>query len=206
MSEKGREISPVSKSRVAIFTVFMVALAVSIIGVAVYDVARLTRAEVLIRDEFHTVQRMRDSVPLRGVRVRTLEQNNEMESTLDQKMGALLVVNLWATWCRPCIAELPTLQLMQDHYGADALTVVGVSVDPRNQLNDIYKFLELHNLAPIARYHDTYGDVQDAMGQGVLPVTYILTPDGTPLYLIKGEGNWMSKPVLDFMDALLEIY
>ena len=187
-------------SRNAIFAVFMLALAVSIVVAAIYDAVRLRHAEANIQAHFTSVERLREPLDLTTVRVQNLQEDSAL--SLGNYRGQLLVVNLWATWCRPCVSELPTLQLMQDHFGAEQLRVVAVSVDPNKDLPRVQKFIDIHNLAPLARYHDTYGDVQDALGQGVLPVTYIFAADGTPLYRIKGEGNWMSVDVLAFMDAV----
>ena len=60
----------------------------------------------------------------------TSHSGREIHSTA---LGKVTVVNFWATWCIPCIVEIPTLQDLSKKYQKDGLTVVGVSVDAQSQ-------------------------------------------------------------------------
>ena len=87
---------------------------------------RLGRARLTVGDpapDYSAQSFAGDSVDLAGLRIRPL------------------VVNLWATWCAPCRAEMPELQELAEYYG-ESLEVIGISIDGRGSEDLIQGFLE----------------------------------------------------------------
>ncbi len=96
----------------------------------------------------------------------------------DAWLGRHTLVNLWATWCAPCLKEMPDLQAFSDVQGADGVLVVGIALDDATAVRD---FIRQHRI--------TYPSLVDAPGPadagvrlgnpaGVLPYTVLLSAEG----------------------------
>lgn len=106
----------------------------------------------------------------------TMETMDGETIALADRPGEVLLVNFWATWCAPCRKEIPDLIDLQDDFGPDGLTVVGVSLDQQGA-DAVTPFLEDYAINyPIVI--DTEGTIEQAFG-GVygLPMTYVVGPD-----------------------------
>ena len=94
----------------------------------------------------------------------------------DQFKGKVLVVDFWATWCGPCVSEIPGYIELQKKYGADGLVIVGVSLD-QNGPDHVKKFAGAKGM----NYTIVMGDdaVQEAFG-GIeaIPTTFLIGRDG----------------------------
>jgi len=97
-------------------------------------------------------------------------------SSLDRFHGRLIVLNLWASWCPPCRAELPDLQRLSDTYQARNVVVIAVNEgESAERAAAFARALHLH--LPIFLDQDqSYGRVYAALG---LPTTIIINPAGT---------------------------
>jgi thiol-disulfide isomerase/thioredoxin len=111
---------------------------------------------------------------------------NGRSLALHSYRGRLVLLNFWATWCGPCLAEIPKFTVWQAKYGAAGLQIVGVSMDD--------------SAAPVRRaylkYHLNYPVVMGdaALGErfgGVLglPLSYLIDRDGRILGRYQGELN-----------------
>ena len=113
--------------------------------------------------------------------------------------GELLVVNLWATWCAPCVAEMPTLAaLQQAHPGR--VRVAPVSLDRVADAPKARAFLEQH--PPLPFLHDPNFALAAAIGAQGLPTTLIYR-DGMELARVPGEADWTSPEARALFEALL---
>ena len=90
--------------------------------------------------------------------------------------GKTTLINFWATWCGPCIAEIPDLIALQEELGHESFAVIGLSMDLTG-VEDVQKFVESMNINyPIGMDE---GRVAEAFG-GVysLPTTYVIDKNG----------------------------
>lgn len=95
---------------------------------------------------------------------------------LAQQRGHWVVVNFWATWCAPCLKEMPDLSEFDK--ARDDVTVIGLAYD-EIELIDLKLFLEQHPTTyPIAQV-DVYAPPKDFETPRGLPMTYLIAPDGT---------------------------
>ncbi|MEO5773477.1 MAG: TlpA disulfide reductase family protein [Sphingomicrobium sp.] len=107
-------------------------------------------------------------------------------SSLGQLKGQPVLVNLWASWCVPCVKELPTLQQLGRAKGLD---VVAVSQDmaPRSSVD---AFLVKHKLGELEVWHDPKMALSGALGVQVLPTTILYGADGKEVWRYTGDLDW----------------
>jgi len=100
---------------------------------------------------------------------------------LSQWKGQLLVLNFWATWCAPCVAEMPDLEAAQREFAARNVVIVGVGTEAPARVRE---FRDQHNLH-LRLLAGGYDALVLARGlgdsQGVLPYTVLVSSDGTVL-------------------------
>ena len=115
--------------------------------------------------------------------------------------GRLLVLNFWATWCPPCIEELPSLDRFQKEFAAAGVVVLGVSVD--RDAEAYRRFLERARVSfltardPEARLSARYGTFK-------YPETYLIDRRGRVREKIIGPADWTDPRIVSRVKALLE--
>jgi len=119
-------------------------------------------------------------------------------------VGKTLLVNLWATWCAPCRAEMPALDALQKDRGSDRFEVVAVNVDTGDAAKP-KKFLEetgVENLAlyrePTLQLFDTVKKRGLALG---LPVTMLVDGEGCLIGHMNGPAEWSSPDAKRLIEA-----
>jgi peroxiredoxin len=114
--------------------------------------------------------------------------------------GKLLVLNFWATWCPPCIEEMPSLDLFQKTFAGSGVVVLGISVDQNAQTyrNFVQRagvsFLTARD--PEARISAEYGTFK-------YPETYLINSRGEVVEKFIGPMNWTEDTIVNRVRALL---
>jgi peroxiredoxin len=137
---------------------------------------------------------------------------SDKTATLHGQQGKVILVNFWATWCAPCVAELPALQAAYDQLKDKGFVVVGVAVD------DTFANVK----EAVARYKITYPILIDEAGESKrkfeirgLPESFVLDSqrkvlvindpaDGTPVTKIIGPREWSKIEALQVFQALVQ--
>jgi thiol-disulfide isomerase/thioredoxin len=116
--------------------------------------------------------------------------------------GQVVVLNVWAMWCRPCRTELPTLAALDEAYG-DEVVVVTVNVDHTpEKVQDARVFLA--DLAPLAFYADPTFELPFRLpGRQAMPQTILIDRDGRIRAWLAGEADWSSPEARALVDALV---
>jgi peroxiredoxin len=118
--------------------------------------------------------------------------------SLANLVGKAVLVNFWATWCEPCIAEMPSLQRLRDRF-APRLEVLGVN--HKEGPARIKAFVDKAGITfPIVR--DTDGAVAKAWGARIFPSSYLLDSRGRIRKVLVGEADWTSPPLVSTIRAL----
>jgi thiol-disulfide isomerase/thioredoxin len=112
--------------------------------------------------------------------------------------GKGLVVNLWATWCVPCMAEMPALQEAARKLAADDILVLPLSSD-RGGAETVKKFYAAHGIDTLPVWLDPKGEAARAWGARGLPTTLIIDRQGREQGRVEGAVDWASD------DSLAEI-
>ena len=120
---------------------------------------------------------------------------------LDAYRGQALLVNFWATWCAPCIRELPALDDLQADLGSDAFRVLIISID-RKGLEVAQPFLEGLDIEHLETAADPKGALARELKATGLPTTVLISPDGKVMGRILGDAEWNS----DGAKALVRYY
>ena len=134
-----------------------------------------------------------------------------IEDLLKNKSGNLRLVNFWATWCVPCVAEFPELIMINRNYRKRKFEMVTVSLDPPNKDDQVLKFLT-KTYASTKNYHfdsdDKYKliEVVDKEWPGSLPYTIIVKPGGEILYRKLGTINpqEVRKVIIEYLGRYWE--
>jgi thiol-disulfide isomerase/thioredoxin len=124
--------------------------------------------------------------------------------TLSDLKGQVLVVNLWATWCAPCVKEMPTLAALQKAYEGKGVKVVAISIDAPKDADKAKAFIAGH--APLAFYQDATLELPFAFtppAQG-FPTTILFDKSGVERARVTGDADWSTPEAKAVVDKLLE--
>jgi thiol-disulfide isomerase/thioredoxin len=109
--------------------------------------------------------------------------------------GKLLLLNVWATWCVPCRAEMPELDKLQAELGSDKFEVVAVNIDTSRPERP-KKFFEDAGVKALTLYVDPKANIFYELKQAGkalgLPLTLLIDPAGCQIGLMNGPANWHS--------------
>ncbi|HWK46172.1 MAG TPA: TlpA disulfide reductase family protein [Stellaceae bacterium] len=119
--------------------------------------------------------------------------------TLASFKGHATLVNLWATWCAPCVHEMPSLDRLQQVKGGTTFAVVTISED-RQGSAVVDPFFEKYQLAHLGRYLDPKSAIGQALKIRGLPTTLLLDRDGRELGRLEGGTDWTSPEVGRLID------
>lgn len=117
--------------------------------------------------------------------------------------GKVTVVNLWATWCAPCVLEMPTLAKLAAAYEGKPVEVVAISVDSPDAADKAKAFIAKH--APLAFYHDPKMALPFAVKPAAvgMPTTIIYGPDGVERGRVAGDADWSGAEAKAVIDKVL---
>ena len=120
---------------------------------------------------------------------------------LADQRGHVVVLNFWASWCEPCRAELPSLELLAARHEAQGLKVLAVNF--RETDAALRRFTEQQPLSlPILR--DVDGGAARAFGVRIFPTTLVVGREGRVLFSVVGETDWTAEPARGWIAALFQ--
>src|SRR5271168_622904 len=144
------------------------------------------------------------SEPRRAVQI-AFQREDGGKLTLADFHGRAVLLNLWATWCIPCRAEMPALDRLQAARGGPGFEVVAVNVDTA-KLERRATFLDSVGVKSLARYLDSSGDAFETLhkdGKALgLPVTLVIDKDGCEIAAVEGGAKWDSAEAQALVEAL----
>jgi thiol-disulfide isomerase/thioredoxin len=114
--------------------------------------------------------------------------------------GKVVLVNFWASWCPPCIKEMPALQRLQAKLADRAFAILAVNVGEKRY--DIWKFTKLVDFT-LPTPLDTQSLTFNAWEAEVLPTSFLLDTRGQIRYWVVGDLEWDSTTVINLIEDLL---
>ena len=115
--------------------------------------------------------------------------------------GRVVLINFWATWCAPCLAEMPSLNRLQIALGGEDFQIITIATG-RNETADIDSFFTNQNISHLTRYRDPNLRLALALGAGSLPTTVLMDRDGFIIARLQGEADWDSEAALGLIEFL----
>jgi cytochrome c biogenesis protein CcmG, thiol:disulfide interchange protein DsbE len=126
-------------------------------------------------------------------------QDAQTKVTLTQFRGQVVVLNFWATWCPPCIEEMPSLVEMQRRMKAKGVTVLAVSIDVDD---GAYRRFVKDHAANLLTVRDPDQKTSELYGTHGWPETYIIDRNGVMRRKFIGAVDWTEPEITDFLGKL----
>ena len=120
--------------------------------------------------------------------------------TLASYKGKTVLLNFWATWCAPCVKEMPSLDKLQAEMGKDRFVVLPLSLDTSSRPK-VAPFYADRKLANLGIYFDKGKKVMSALDVSVLPTSILIDGQGRELGRLEGEADWDKPEAIALMKA-----
>lgn len=120
--------------------------------------------------------------------------------TRDNFGGKLLVLNFWATWCQPCVEEMPSLNQFQQELKDSGVVVLAVSIDKNEAA--FKRFVQRFGIQ-FETARDAGADIPASYGTYKYPETYVISAKGEVLEKFVGEENWANSQLIQRIKRLL---
>ena len=131
-----------------------------------------------------------------GFKMRTLDGKTVSFESLK---GKVIFMNIWATWCPPCVAEMPNIQKLYDKVGSEKIAFVMLSVDEAG-VEKVKKFIDKKGYTfPV--YMPASSFPQEFYSNAI-PTTFIISPEGKIVAKQEGMADYDTKEVRDFLQGL----
>ena len=127
-------------------------------------------------------------------------QTPDGEVTLEDYRGKIVLVNVWATWCAPCVVEMPSLDELERLRGGADFAVVPISMD-RN-MSEAQGFYVRTGLTDLPLIHDGTFAISARLELPGLPTSIVYDEYGRELARLPGEADWASDEALALVDYL----
>lgn len=124
------------------------------------------------------------------------------EKSLADLRGQGLIVNFWATWCAPCVKEMPALDRLAEATGPRGLRVLALSAD-REGASVVRRFYDVNKISHLPVALDKMSRVARAIGIDGLPTTVLYNSDGREIGRVIGVAEWDTPAAVDFLGGCL---
>ena len=144
-------------------------------------------------------------VPLKGVETPSAPMLflSGKTRTLSDFKGKVVMLNLWATWCIPCLKELPTLEALETELSSKGLVVIPLAIQDV-PVATIQNFLKKEDVELPHTAMDTKGGLREVLDRGTgIPMTYLIDRKGVMRYQFLGATDWMDPSRQQEIRALL---
>ena len=126
-------------------------------------------------------------------------QDSDRKVALNQFRGNVVVLNFWASWCAPCVEEMPSLIQLQQRFKDKGVTVLGVSIDVDGDA--YHKFLKDYKI-DFLTVRDPDQKTSSLYGSFKWPETYVIDRDGIVRRKFIGAVEWSQPEIVDFLNKL----
>ena len=120
---------------------------------------------------------------------------------LSEFKGKVVLLNIWATWCLPCVEEMPSMEKLHQALRGDGFAILAVSID-ESGAKTVAPFMKKHNLSFTA-LTDTKGIVKNLYRTTGVPESFIIDKKGIIVEKIIGARDWSSPVVIDYFRNLI---
>lgn len=129
-----------------------------------------------------------------------LTDSGGRQHDLKSYRGNVVLINFWATWCPPCIEELPSLQRLQKHFEGQNVSIL--TIDVGESVDIVKPFLKKANAEALHVLMDTDARIHKQWNIYVFPTTFLLDKAGKIQYGAVGALQWDNPRVIDIINKL----
>jgi thiol-disulfide isomerase/thioredoxin len=151
--------------------------------------------------QFKYIDSFHKPAPLKSLEIYDL--NGQRRDIAESDGSKLRIINFWASWCAPCIKELPTLLDLENSSLGQAVEVIYVSLDYPQSPQELREKMKKLDVAQVNTYYVRDDQVWEVYNLEALPTSLIVSKEGNILYRLMGEANWSLPQVTDFIGELL---
>lgn len=130
----------------------------------------------------------------------TIKDESGRDVKLSDYRGKLVFLNFWATWCVPCVTEMPEMEMMNQAFKDRKFQILAISVD--TDWEPVKKFYKEHSLT-FPSFLDPGKRVPSLYGVRGWPETFIIAPNGSVLKYIVGPQKWADPRVLASIESMI---
>lgn len=170
----------------------------AVIGIVLVAAAAVGIGAYLIRDELFPIE-VGSRAP--GFRARTVDGSNQVR-TLKDYAGKVVVLNIWATWCTPCIVEMPSFERLHQQVADTNLKVVAISIDDVVGADSVRTFARGLGVTFDILLDSTHAIDRTYQVTGY-PETFVIARDGTIRKKWIGPADWSSPANVALVRGLL---
>ncbi len=127
---------------------------------------------------------------------------NGKDFRLNEFRGKIVFLNIWATWCGPCRAEMPSIENLYQRIQGEDVIILTVSVDMAD-IEVVKAFIKRHKYTfPVL--HDPHGNIMEWFRVRLIPVTYLIDRSGKIIAKAVGPRDWSQESVIRLFEMLLK--
>jgi len=131
-----------------------------------------------------------------------LDGLNGQPSSFANYQGKPLVINIWASWCGPCRAEMGSLQRLASRYNGKQFNIIGISTDDyRERANTFIDKTEIS----FENYLDNNLLLENMLGANTIPLTLLVNADGKVLLKVRGAYEWDNPEIVKAIGETFDI-
>lgn len=180
----------------------LLAVAAAASAVQVIAPPASARAEVTARLARGAMARFKLTNPPKPVPDLEFLNADDRPMRLSDLKGKVRLINLWATWCAPCVSEMPSLDRLQEMLPRDRFVVLPISLDGPSKPK-VAPFYRDQNLDNLGIYYDKGKKAMSTLGVTLLPTSILVDPSGRELGRIEGDADWDTPEGIALMRAAL---
>ena len=142
----------------------------------------------------------------RGFAEGTFRDINDKVVSLSQFKDKLVLVDVWATWCEPCLRTVPAMTKLQQHFNKEGsdVRVVSIALDLKGAR--IKKFKKINKFDEFESWFDPEKNIQEALPLDVIPSFFILDGKGHTVAFVRGFVDWSSPEIIPYLEELAKKY
>ena len=133
----------------------------------------------------------------------TFKDHKEKEISFSDFKGKILLVNFWATWCAPCIKEMPSLDRLESKINGD-FDVIAISVD-RDGVEKVTDFFDENKISNLEKFFDIKNSLAKEMNLYGVPTSFFINKEGDLIGYYHGDMEWDNDTVINFINYLIKI-
>ncbi|MFZ5783010.1 MAG: TlpA disulfide reductase family protein [Pseudomonadota bacterium] len=146
------------------------------------------------------MERFKPTVPPKPVPDLEFLDAHDKPMRLADLTGKARLVNLWATWCAPCVKEMPSLDRLQAALPKEKFVVLPISLDGPSKAK-VAPFYKQQKLADLGIFYDSRRKAMAVLGVTLLPTSILIDPAGRELGRIEGDADWDTPEGIALMKA-----